>query len=91
MALPVSDVHRGRSRGAGPPAEVHDVRGGCEEHMPARRPNGCAEVDVFRVKKVPLVQEPHFLGIRAADEQAGAADPLDIVLALSVPLDPASD
>ena len=77
------------ARRARPAAQVDDLGGGREEHLPAARADRRAEIDVLGVEEEPLVEQADRLGVGARDEQARAADPVDELLACASPLDPA--
>src|SRR5689334_9474610 len=51
-----------------------------EQDLPAACPNGRAEVDVFEIHHVTLIQQTHSLRVRAANEKTRAADPVREVL-----------
>ena len=60
---------------------------GVNRIAPAPRADRGAEVHVLRVHEVSLVEQADGLGVRAADEQARAAHPVDEPLATGEPLD----
>src|SRR5476651_1975122 len=78
LAAPVRPFSGG---GGGCPrlaAEVHDLGGWRKQHSPAPLAYRRAEVDVFGVHEIALIHIAHRFGIGAPDEQAGAADPIDV-------------
>src|SRR6188472_3998962 len=60
---------------------MHDLGGGCEENRPTSRTDRRAEVDVLRVQEETFVEQADRFRIRAIDEQARTADPIDELFA----------
>src|SRR5580765_587252 len=57
-----------------------DLHVGSEEDTPTAGANGRAEVDVFEVHEVPLVQKANRFRVGTTNKQTGAADPVWILL-----------
>ena len=58
---------------------------GHEHHAPAARANRGAEVHVFEVHEIALVEQPRGLGVAAPHQKARPADPVRKLLAASSP------
>ena len=69
------------------PAKMRDLDRGREEDTSAARANGGAEVDVFQIHEVSLVEQADRFGVGAPHQQARAADPVGILLAAASTLD----
>src|SRR5580704_11390947 len=65
---------------------VHDRDSGRESNAPAACADGGAEINVFGVHEVPLVEEPDGLCISSSNEEARAADPVGGMRAACPPL-----
>ena len=77
---------RSQWRATAPP--VNDLSGWREQNPASARPQRRAEVDVLGVEEKAFVEQADGLGVSAADQKAGAADPIDILLATRGTLDP---
>src|SRR5258706_2894621 len=75
----------GRAR---PSAQMGNRSHWRKQYLEAAHPDGVAEVDVLRVQKEALVEQPRGIGVRAAHEEARAADPVDELFARGLGLDP---
>src|SRR5262245_55303677 len=62
-------------------SQMHDLRERGEKDPAAARAERGAQVHVLFVKEVTLVERPACRSGLAADEQTGAADPVDLALA----------